>query len=60
MKISPDWFRVCYLRLLFMVVVWLSWSFQPLDNPKSFLSLDGDVFSGIVTQDRFDFSGFFL
>ncbi|KAJ0883082.1 putative ALIX V-shaped domain-containing protein [Helianthus annuus] len=60
MKISPDWFRFCYLRLLLMVVVWLSWPFRPLDNPKGFLSLDGDVFSGIVTQDRFDFSGSFL
>ncbi|KAM0046254.1 hypothetical protein Hdeb2414_s0009g00313981 [Helianthus debilis subsp. tardiflorus] len=58
MKISPDWFRFCYLRLLLMVVVWLSWPFRPLDNPKGFLSLDGDVFSGIVTQDRFDFSIF--
>ncbi|KAJ0694972.1 putative 4-alpha-glucanotransferase [Helianthus annuus] len=56
MKISPDWFRFCYLRLLLMVVVWLSWPFRPLDNPKGFLSLNGDVFSGIVTQDRFDFS----
>ncbi|MFS7985165.1 putative 4-alpha-glucanotransferase [Helianthus anomalus] len=58
MKISPDWFRFCYLRLLLMVVVWLSWPFRPLDNPKGFLSLDGDVSSGIVTQDRFDFSIF--
>uniref|UniRef100_A0A251SD70 4-alpha-glucanotransferase n=1 Tax=Helianthus annuus TaxID=4232 RepID=A0A251SD70_HELAN len=58
MKISPDWFRFCYLRLLLMVVVWLSWPFRPLDNPKGFLSLNGDVFSGIVTQDRFDFSRF--
>ncbi|KAF5766675.1 putative 4-alpha-glucanotransferase [Helianthus annuus] len=58
MKISPDWFRFCYLRLLLMVVVWLSWPFRPLDNPKGFLSLNGDVFSGIVTQDRFDFSIF--
>uniref|UniRef100_A0A251RXK4 Uncharacterized protein n=1 Tax=Helianthus annuus TaxID=4232 RepID=A0A251RXK4_HELAN len=34
MKISPDWFRFCYLRLLLLVVVWLSWPFRLLDNPK--------------------------